>query len=353
MTPDQSFARWVRLSLVAFVVAFVYFLAADLWMPLTPQSRVLHPVVGVAPRISGQVTEVHAQNNQHVDAGELLFVIDQRPFALAVEQAELALQDVRQQNAQLDAAIEAAEAQVVAARATAVELERESKRLETLRRSHSVSEQQYEQTHARLVSAKARLDSAAAEVAKLEVQRGRRDDSNVRESQARNALEQARLNLAYTEVRAESDGVISNLQVREGTYAKAGNGLAALVADEADIVADFREKSLSYLQPGDEASIVFDAYPGQVFKAHFVARDAGTQEGQLLADGRLAAPEVTDRWVRNAQRQRVHLELDGTNEPLALPTGARATVQLFPVQGLAQWLGALQIHAISLMHYIY
>ncbi len=353
MTPDQSFARWVRLSLVAFVVAFVYFLAADLWMPLTPQSRVLHPVVGVAPRISGQVTEVHVKNNQHVETGELLFVIDQRPYALAVEQAELALQDVRQQNAQLDAASAAAEAQVVAARATAVELERESKRLETLRRSHSVSEQQYEQTHARLVSAKARLDSAAAEVAKLKVQRGRRDESNVRESQARNALEQARLNLAYTEVRAESAGVISNLQVREGTYARAGNGLAALVADEADIVADFREKSLSYLQQGDEASIVFDAYPGQVFKAHFVARDAGTQEGQLLADGRLAAPEVTDRWVRNAQRQRVHLELDGMNEPLALPTGARATVQLFPVQGLAQWLGALQIHAISLMHYIY
>lgn len=353
MTPDQSFARWVRLSLIAFAVAFVYFLAADLWMPLTPQSRVLHPVVGIAPQVSGQVTDMYVKNNQHVEAGTLLFTIDQRSFALAVEQAELAVQDVRLQNDQLDAAIVAAEARVKSLQATAVELERENHRLEALRRSNSVSEQQHEQTHARLLSARASVAGAVAEVARLQVERGHRDGTNVRESRARNALEQARLNLEYTDIRAETAGVISNLQVREGTYAKAGTSLAALVADEADLVADFREKSLSNLSEGDEAAVVFDAYPGRVFKAQVVARDAGTQAGQIAADGRLAAPEVTDRWVRNAQRQRIHLMLEEDAQSLALPTGARASVQLFPVGGLAKWLGAFQIRAISVMHFIY
>ena len=73
MTPDQIFARWVRASLLLFALVFVYFLAADLWMPLTPQSRVMHPVVRVAPQVSGQVVSVPVADNQHVQAGEVLF----------------------------------------------------------------------------------------------------------------------------------------------------------------------------------------------------------------------------------------------------------------------------------------
>ena len=91
MTPDQIFARWVRASLLLFALVFVYFLAADLWMPLTPQSRVMHPVVRVAPQVSGQVVSVPVTDNQHVQAGEVLFRIDPRPYELAVQQAQLAL----------------------------------------------------------------------------------------------------------------------------------------------------------------------------------------------------------------------------------------------------------------------
>lgn len=353
MTPDQSFARWVKLSLLAFAVVFSYFLLADLWMPLTPQSRVIHPVIGVTPQVSGQITQVVVRNNQHVEAGELLFMIDTRPYVLAVERAELGLADARLQNAQLDAAVEAAQAQVHAAQAEAVELASETRRLQALVGSQHVSQQQYEQSRSRMQAAQAAVTAAQAEVRRLQLERGSVRGDNLREAQARNALEQARLELSYTEVRAEAAGVVSNLQVREGTYARAGNELAALVTDEMDIIADFREKSLSRLQAGDQASVTFDAYPGQIFSARVRAKDAGTLDGQLVADGRLAAPEVTDRWVRNAQRQRLHLQLLDTQTLPALPTGARATVQLHPVGGLARWLGKLQIHAISLMHYIY
>lgn len=352
MTPDQSFARWVRVSLIAFAVTFVYYLLADLWMPMTPQSRVLHPVTAIAPQVSGMVTDVQVRNNQHVEAGDLLFVIDDQPYRLAVEQARLALQDARQINNQLDAAIVAAKANVSAAKADAQEAAREAKRLKILSERQSVSIQQYDQAKARHQSAAAQVAAAQAEVLKLEAERGAAGDKNVREAQAANALAQAELNLAYTQVRARSAGFVSNLQVRAGTYASAGKELAALVVDEMDIVADFREKSLNMMEQGGRAEIVFDAYPGQVFSGVVTERDAGTLAGQIVADGRLAAPEATDRWVRDAQRQRVHLELTEEQAP-ALPTGSRATVQLFPVGGVASWLGQLQIRIVSLMHYIY
>lgn len=78
----------------------------------------------------------------------------------------------------------------------------------------------------------------------------------------------------------------------------------------------------------------------------------GVKEGQLDANGDLAAPVTSDRWVRDAQRQRLHVVLDELPEGL-LPTGAKATVQLYPGDGLSHLLGRAQIVAISLLHYVY
>lgn len=354
MTPDQVFARWVRAALIVFAVVFIYFLAADLWMPLTPQSRVMHPVIRVAPQVSGQIVEVRVTDNQHVRAGDLLFSIDSRPYELAVNQARLALEAAERDNSGYDASLAAAEGEVRSAQVQVNELSREHKRLATLLSSGNVAQQLYDQTQAKYHAAQSSLASAKARAEQLRVQRGMTNDDNLRLRQARNDLERAELNLSYTEVRAEENGVVSNLQIKPGTYAAVGNSLAALVSDEADVIADFREKSLVHMDEGEDAAIVFDALPGKVFAAQVTAVDAGTSQGQLLPDGSLAAPETSDRWVRDAQRQRIHLILQDEHDLLAqLPSGSRATVQLYPVGGLARLFGGLQIRLVSLMHYIY
>ncbi|MEH6491406.1 HlyD family secretion protein [Halopseudomonas sp.] len=353
MTPDQLFARWVRAALILFALAFGYFLAADLWMPLTPQARVMHSVIRVAPQVSGQVVAVPVSDNQHVQAGDVLFSIDPRPYELAVRQAQLALEAAERDNTGYDASLAAAEAEVRSAQVQVNELAREHKRLSTLVASRNVSQQMYDQAQSRYQAAQSNLASAKARAEQLRVQRGLTDEDNLRLRQARNDLERAELNLSYTDVRAQTAGVVSNLQIKPGTYASVGNSLAALVSDEADVIADFREKSLVHMAQGEFAAIVFDALPGQVFDARVVALDAGTQQGQLLPDGSLAAPETSDRWVRDAQRQRIHLQLEQPQLLAQLPSGARATVQLYPVGGLAQLLGRLQIRLVSLMHYIY
>ncbi|EOQ78278.1 putative secretion protein [Pseudomonas aeruginosa VRFPA02] len=294
---------------------FVYFLVADLWMPLTPQAQLTRPVVRVAPRVSGQVAEVLVSNNGHVQPGEVLFRLDPEPFRLAVRQAELALEEAERTNRELDAAIASAKADLLAARSSAGELDSEARR-------------------------------------ELTARRGTAGEDNLRLRQARNALAQARLQLQYSSVRADRAGTLSNLQLTPGTYVPAGTPVAALVDDRIDIVADFREKSLRYVRPGDRAAVVFDARPGEVFGARVAAIDAGVKEGQLDANGDLAAPVTSDRWVRDAQRQRLHVVLDELPEGL-LPTGAKATVQLYPGDGLSHLLGRAQIVAISLLHYVY
>lgn len=354
MTPDQIFARWVKVSLTGFGVVFVYFLMADLVVPATPHARIIFPVVQVAPRISGQVTNVRAHNNQAVKSGDVLFTLDPTPYQLAVQAAQLDLENVQQTNQQLDASIAAATANIDAARVNARQLLLEQKRLHALLEKHSVAVQTYEETATRYQAAKAQVEVAIAQRHQLEVQRGATGDDNLALRQARNLLEQAELNLSYTQVRAEQDGVISNFHLNVGAYAQASVSLAALVGGTPNVIADFREKSLSHLTMNEPATVTFDGLPGQTFAARVTNMDAGTYAGQLNPSGDLTSPETSDRWVRDAQRQRIHLTLDQSGSELTrLPSGARATVQLYHVSGPLAWLGKVQIHFFSLLHYIY
>ncbi len=86
-----------------------------------------------------------------------------------------------------------------------------------------------------------------------------------------------------------------------------------------------------------DAAVVFDALPGQVFPAHVTSSDAGILAGQEAVNGQLSQPEQSTRWVRDAQRMRIHVALD---QPLdkPLPTGARATVQLYNSEDLCPHL---------------
>ncbi|WP_166424335.1 HlyD family secretion protein [Paraglaciecola sp. 20A4] len=354
MAPDQIFKRWVHIALAIFALSFVYFLCADLWMPISTQSRVLHPVVNISAKVSGQVQVVHVQNNESVKKGQILFSVDKRPYMLAVDKAKLAVESAAQTNIELDASIAAAQAKVAASQADVDELELEVERVENLIKSNTVSRQLYDQTKANYRAAQAQVAAVKADVVKYQAQRGHNGNKNLLLRQAENALESAQLQLFYADVRSEVSGHITNLQLSPGNYAQAGSPVAAVVVEKGDVVADFREKSLNHVRIGNEASVVFDAFPGRVFIAKVVSIDAGIKDGQMSANGTLADPENSDRWVRDAQYMRTHLALiDQPTLLQSMPSGARATVQLLPIGGLASWLGKAQAHVISVIHYIY
>ena len=353
MTPDQRFARWVQIAISALACCFIYFLTADLSMPLTPQAQLTRPVLKVAPRVAGQVSELAVSNSQYVQPGQLLFRLDPQPFELEVQRAELALEQAHQDNTELDALLAAARAEVSAAQAKSNESGAQALRLSRLLERQHVSRQAYDAAEAQHLMAQAQLRTAQARVRELQARRGGADGANLRLRQARNALLRAHLQRDYSEVRAERGGVLSNLQLTPGTFVAAGTPVAALVEDRLDIIADFREKSLRYIGVDTPAVVVFDARPGELFSARVSHFDAGVREGQIDANGELATPAQSERWVRDAQRQRVHLALD-EELPFLLPTGAKATVQLKPFDNpLVNLAATLQIRLISWLHYVY
>lgn len=349
MTPEQSFSRWVRRALLAFLLLFAYFILADNYMPMTPQAQVQRFVVPVASRVAGQVSRVYVENNQHVEAGTLLFELDDSDYRLTEQQAELALTLARVEQQRLLAARQAAEATLQQERIQADELSREAGRVARLYRQGHMSEQQREQAASRAEQAQIRLREISARLSET-VQANKAGEVQLR--QAENALSQARLALSRTRVRAELSGKIGNLQLQEGTYTQVGQPLLALVSDQAWVTADLREKSLRHVTAGTPVDIIFDALPGQIFSGQVSDVDSGVRNGQQLADGQLAQPANSDRWVRDAQRLRTHIRLD--QDWPALATGAKATVQLYPSDNLLlHGLGRLQARLVSQLRYLY
>ncbi|WP_069383638.1 HlyD family secretion protein [Halomonas caseinilytica] len=353
MSPDQRFARWVRAAIVAFCVLFIYFVLADTYMPMTPQARVLRPVVQVAPEVDGRVKAVAVENNQHVEQGDVLFGIDREPYELALHEARLAREAVNRDNTLIEADLAEARANLESARSTADELKSERRRAESLLERQGISRQRFDQIVADEREARAAVEAARARIRYLTVKLGESGDGNLQLRQADNDIEQAELDLSRTLVRAERAGAVSNLQLREGDYVTRGQPVLALVGNRLDLVADLREKSLRHVREGEPARVVFDALPGEVFAARVVSREAGVRAGQIMADGSLADIPTTDRWVRDAQRVRLHLEVEDPPHPLPV-SGARATVQLLPeANPLASLFGGLQVHLMSWLHYVY
>lgn len=351
MTPDQQFKRWIKWAMGIFILLFGYFLLADLKMPLTPQAMATRVVTKLAPQISGKVAQVAVGNNQHVKQGDLLFTLDPAPFELAVEQARLALDQAEQQNRQLDATLNAAAADFNSLQSQASQKRREAERIDALYRRRMVSDQQKDDADSALRTAQANVMASKARMTQARVNRGLPGDDNLLLRQARNHLAQAELNLSYSQIQASQDGIITNLQLKPGSFAAAGAPLLALVSEQVDVIADFREKSLRHVAQDSQALVAFDGEPGKLYPARVTSLDAGVSAGQFDANGLLASPTESDRWVRNAQRLRVHLTLEQL--PSHLPAGARATVQLLPDNALSALFARGQIRLLSLLHYIY
>lgn len=216
-----------------------------------------------------------------VKKGDLLYELDPTPFINKVRAAQIAYEQAKLSNQQLDAQLAAARANLRTAQFTARNDKVTLDRYQRLSTMQNVSQSDLDKVRTTRQTSEQSVSALNASIQNLLIQRGERDDNrNVTLQKYRNALEEAQLNLGWSKVYAETDGMVSNLQLNPGLYATAATPLLALVSNHTDIVADFREKSLRHTGVNTDAAVVFDALPGRVFPAHVTSSDAGILAGQ-------------------------------------------------------------------------
>lgn len=279
-----------RLTLTAVAVTIAAVIGWQLWVyymeePWTRDGRVRADVVGVAPDVSGLVSEVLVHENQSVHKGDLLLRIDRARFALALQQADAAAASRR---AALDEAI------------------RERDRYASLS-SIAVSQQKQQQ-----------MDAAAKAA-----------EAGYQEALADRAI--AKLNLDRTAVTAPVSGTITNFTLRPGDYVPAGKAVAALIdSDTFHVDGYFEETKLARIGIGDRVVVHLMGEPRSIY-GHIESIAAGIEDRERGAGSNLL-PDVnpTFSWVRLAQRVPVRVELDAVPPKIRLVAGRTATVVVQP-----------------------
>jgi multidrug efflux system membrane fusion protein len=322
------------LSVVIVVAAaatslWVYLLST--WHPRTDDAFVRANVIGIAPHVSGPIVELPLVDNQPVRQGELLFVVDPRPYEAALAAARAELEVVQSDLEAQRAALTAAEAELARREADATYASQYLARVEPLLKRDFVTADRVADARAKDRAAKAAVEQARAErerALKLLADVG---TLNARRDAAEAAVEAAALNVAYCRVTAPFDGWVTNLNISVGEYARQGQPVFALVDGRAWwVVANFRETDLRVIRPGMAASVTLMSYPGRRFAGvvegiGWAVRDTNGESETVIP---LVEPSLN--WVRLARRFPVRVRLTESDPERPFRMGATAVVTIRP-----------------------
>ena len=272
------------------ILALAGFAGYQLWYyymeaPWTRDGQVRADVVQVAPDVSGFVTEVKIRDNQAVRAGDILFLIDQSRFNLALRQAQAAL---------------------ASAEADMDQKKRDAERFQRLS-TDAITQIQREQSQTTANIAAATFERAQA------------------------SLDTAALNLARTEVKASVNGFVTNFTMRPGDYLSAGRPVFALLdTDSFRVEGYFEETKLPRIHLGDPVRVhLMGVAPS--LHGHVEGIASGIVNRQLgSSPDLLANVSPTFSWVRLAQRIPVRVHIDHVPDGVRLVAGRTATVTVEP-----------------------
>jgi len=297
--------------------------------PRTDDAYVRANVVGVAPHVSGPITELPVQDNQHVRQGELLFVVDARPYRSAVDKAEADLALTNLQISALGDSIRAARAREAQLEADAAYDQQYLERIQPLLSRHFVTANDVFNARSRLEAAEAAVASAHSEVSKAQNDLGQYGDINARRKAAEAALYDAKLNVEYCYVRAPFDSYVTNLNIAVGQYASEGREVMSLVDNRTwYVLANFRENFLGYIRPGMRVEVYLLSYPNKRFHGRVQGVGWALYQGNGASVAGLPEVEETLNWVRLSQRFPVRIILEDPDPAFPFRMGSTAVVTI-------------------------
>ncbi|MBF9254698.1 HlyD family secretion protein [Pontibacter sp. 172403-2] len=239
----------------------------------TDDAQIDADISPVVTRVGGYVDSIMFEENEHVEAGQVLVKLDQRDYQIKLEQAQAAQQGASAgtnvAQAQINTTIanaSTAKANVVAARVKLRQAEQDYARYANLVKDGSVTQQQFEQALAQRDAAKAAYQAAQdqynAATKQIQTTKSQLAVSNTGVDQSQANVDFAKLQLSYTTIKAPVSGMVSNKNIQVGQLVQPGQKLFSIVNDSSlYITANFKETQLGNLHEGQHVDIEVDAFP--------------------------------------------------------------------------------------------
>jgi multidrug efflux system membrane fusion protein len=387
-TSEHSVRRMIgrplgTVIIIAAVIAVVLALLQWFMRPQTDDATVRANFVGIAPQVSGHIVELNVRDNEQVKEGDLLFVIDPRPYEIALERARATLALTRKEvdglkngAATAVAGVSKAEAQLNASAADVTRREMDTvsadaeiarleaqfehaddhlKRLEPLLPKQFVTEDRVHEartqratalaalneararkraaeaaltsSRAQHVSAEAALKQSRTERARAEDAIGQVGDINARIAAAEAAVHAAELDLGYCRVRAPFTGLVVNMNISNGAFARAGAEVFTLVDIRTwFVVANFRETQLRWIAAGAPVDLYLQSQPSKRFRGTVVGLGWAVLPENGTSVMGLPNVERSLDWIRLAARFPVRIKVEDPDDSFRIGASAIATV---------------------------
>jgi membrane fusion protein, multidrug efflux system len=339
-TIDKNAKRkklFLALGAAVAVIGGGYALLSDGDHVTTDNAYVNADVAQVTPLVAGPVSSVAVVNTQTVKRGDILIRLDDTDARIALAKAEAEWQRVRRQYGQviangdaLSAQVRAGDAEVGRARAqldiataafakAKIDLDRRQhladsgavsgEELTIVRNAYAAAQGNLAQARAGLAQANAaRASAEGSHAANDALVAGTTIDSNPDVAAAKAKLDQARVDLARTVIRAPIDGVVTNRQVQIGQRVAPGNPVMTVVPVRTVYVdANFKEGQLGRVRPGQPVELTSDLYGSKVV---YHGKVAGFSGGTGSAFSLIPAQNATGNWIKVVQRLPVRVTLD-------------------------------------------
>ncbi len=335
------------------IIAWRYYSARE----TTDDAQIDGHIAPVGTRVNGTVLTVQVDDNQFVQAGQILVQLDPKDYQVALARAQAELADTQATAmaartgvpitsattssavANAEASLAAARQQVAAAQARAREAEANDakvaadlKRAQMLVAKDEISQQQLdaavaaeksaaatvEAAHSTIAAAQAQVNQAQAALRsaqtapeQLQVTRARATSAEAAAQRAQAAVVQAQLNLQYTTIRAPFAGVVSKRNVEPGQGIQAGQPVISIVnIEDIWVTANYKEGQLHFMKPGQPATIHLDAY-NRDYQGH--VDSIGGATGSRFS---LLPPEnATGNYVKVVQRIPVKIVFEKGADP--------------------------------------
>jgi multidrug resistance efflux pump len=210
--PLRILGRLIGLTIiVAGIAAAVMAARTSSGSPRTDDAYVSANVIGIAPHVQGPLVQLNVVDNQPVEANDLLFVIDPRPYEAELQRARGELMVAQAEVSGIEQAIAAGRAEVARLQADMAYARTHAGRLEPLVGGRFIRADQYQEAVSKAHSLVVAVQHAQLQLAQQEKLLAQQGDVNGRLETAKARVRLAELNVAYCFVRAPFKGLLTNL----------------------------------------------------------------------------------------------------------------------------------------------
>ncbi len=268
----------------------------------------------VSAKVAGRIEKVAVMDNQFVRKGDLLFEINPTDFKVKVDEAAAALDMTLNETSGDYAKVEQSRAELEQSRARLLQAESDLKRGSALFAKEVIPREQLERLETAVKIAAAQVGEKEENLRKSRAEAGMRSSGNreAKSAQRKAQLEEARLKVEYAKVTASSDGYVTRKSIEPGNYIQTGQPAMVIVSlADSWVTANFKERQLTYVKPGQQVEFSVDTYPSIKFTGKVESIMAGTGAAFSL----LPPENATGNYVKVVQRIPVRIAIDHQSDP--------------------------------------